>query len=411
MRKILLATTALIGVAFAGAAQAAAPASPISLNVGGYNDFVAGLSNGGSPAGTTTESKRTDFEDEFKIAFDALGKASNGMEYGANVSLWNGAEATSSTPWSGGGASVVVNSAYVWMSGAFGKILMGDEHGASDLFVYAPTVGEGQIDGRYMDFVSSSKIASPMIRASGFDNTEHSTKITYYTPKVGNESNKVQLGVSYAPSLYNYGQAVVKSASSNTVSSYQDIVKADLQYTGNFKPVNVTASAQLVHGGNGSVALGSTTFGNSLSDGGRAHSFNAWGLGTQVGFNGVTLGGGYNRMGRYNTVDGQNKTQDSFNLGAKYEFDKVGVAASWIHGKGYDNLLGSMATNPSTAVSSTRYVKSFNAAGAGATYTWFPGLTSNMDAMFYGQKLDAPATADQEKQGGYTILVSQRLAF
>ena len=47
MRKVLLATTALIGVALAGAAQAA-PASPLSLNVGGYNDFVAGIDNGSS---------------------------------------------------------------------------------------------------------------------------------------------------------------------------------------------------------------------------------------------------------------------------------------------------------------------------------------------------------------------------
>ncbi len=92
MRKILLATTALIGVAFAGAAQAAAPASPISLNVGGYNDFVAGMGHGGiNTQGSSAVNK--DFEDEFKIAFDALGKASNGMEYGANISLWNGAEA------------------------------------------------------------------------------------------------------------------------------------------------------------------------------------------------------------------------------------------------------------------------------------------------------------------------------
>ena len=47
MRKLLLATTALFGsVALAAAAHAApAPASPITLNVGGYVDFVAGFYN------------------------------------------------------------------------------------------------------------------------------------------------------------------------------------------------------------------------------------------------------------------------------------------------------------------------------------------------------------------------------
>jgi len=422
MRKILLATTALIGVAFAGAAQAAAPASPISLNVGGYDDFVAGYQSGGasvSPAtGADNKQRHADFEDEFKIAFDALGKASNGVEYGANISLWNGAEATDSTPWSGGGSGLDVNSAYVWLSGAFGKVLFGDEHGASDLFVYAPTVGEGQIDGRYHDFVSSTHIAFFM--PSGFDNTEHSTKVTYYTPKVGNDMNKVQLGVSYAPELYNYGQSIVKTQgplttnSLNGTSPDQDIIKGVLQYTGNFKPVNVTASGEFIHGGASHTPLDTTTFGAGLAGvtgaTGDTHDFNSWGFGTQVAFDGVTLGGGYTNLGDYNTVEGQSKNQSSFNLGAKYEFDKVGVAASWINGRGYDNILTAPGTGDTTIANGTNYVKSFNAYGAGATYTWFPGLTSNIDGVLYDQKVD-DAAPDSGKYGGYTVLVSQRLAF
>lgn len=404
MRKILLATTAIIGFAFAGAAQAAAPASPISLNVGGYDDFVAGFGHGGANVTGGAKAVNRDFENEFKISFDALGKAANGVEYGANIALWNGKEGA--TGWTNGNAAISLNSAYVWLSGAFGKVLFGDEHGASDLFVYAPTVGEGQVDGRFMDFINANRNASPMIRASGFDNTEHSTKVTYYTPKVGNDTNKVQLGVSYAPSLYNYGQSVVNSSAVQTASPYNDIIKAVAQYTGNFKPVNVTASAQYVHGGNGHGALNGTTFGAGLGGlGGVAKSFNAWGVGTQVAFDGVTLGGAYNSMGAYNVVNGQNNDQNSFNLGGKYEFDKVGVALSWVHGKGYDNLLTG-GSGVATAAN-TNYVKNFNSVGTGATYTWFPGLTSNVDGVLYGQ-----STADETgKQGGYTVLVSQRLAF
>jgi outer membrane protein OmpU len=413
MRKILLATTALIGIAFAGVAQAAAPASPISLNVGGYDDFVAAVDHGKVAAGTKQVNR--DFENEFKISFDALGKASNGVEYGGNVSLWNGAEVGNTTPWSGGTNAVVVNSAYVWLSGAFGKVLFGDEHGASDLFVYAPTVGEGQIDGRYTDFVSSTSNASFLIRPSGFDNTEHSTKVTYYTPKVGNDSNKVQLGVSYAPSLYDYGQSAIVSqaggttAATNGNSTYQDIIKGVAQYTGSFKPVNVTGSAQWIHGGNGHGNLRTSAMGGGLASegytGGYGQSFDAWGLGTQVAFDGFTIGGAYNDMGRYNTVANQDKNQDSYNVGAKYEFDKVGVALNYLHGKGYDNVLTGGAGASGTG--NANYVKNYDAAGAGATYTWFPGLTSNLDGVLYGQK-----TADQSgKQGGYTVLVSQRLAF
>lgn len=421
MRKILLATTAFIGVAFAGAAQAAAPASPISLNVGGYNDFVAGLDNGGQLAGAGNKTVKRDFEDEFKISFDALGKGSNGVEYGANIALWNGPEVSNSAgAWAGGSNSVVLNSAYVWLSGAFGKALFGDEHGASDLFVYAPTVGEGQIDGRYMDFVNSNHIAAAAIRASGFDNTEHSTKVTYYTPKVGNDTNKVQLGVSYAPSLYDYGQSVVKStgtggSGTNANSPVQDLIKGVAQYTGNFKPVNVTASAQWIHGGSGHNPLSGYTLGGGAGGtlagiGGGTRDFNSWGLGTQVAFNGFTVGGAYNSLGNYNVVKGQDNNQHSYNVGAKYEFDKVGVALNWLHGKGYDNLLGTGTTAASTAAN-TNWVKNYNAYGAGATYTWFPGLTSNLDGVLFNQAVADPAVGTDNKAGGYTLLVSQRLAF
>ena len=57
MRRILMATTALVGVALAGSAQAAAPTSPISLNVGGYVDFVAGFYH--QSAGVYNESSRS----------------------------------------------------------------------------------------------------------------------------------------------------------------------------------------------------------------------------------------------------------------------------------------------------------------------------------------------------------------
>jgi len=426
MRKVLLATTAMFGVAFAGAANAAAPASPISLNVGGYDDFVAGLyheSEGTATVGDGVGNRTNhDFENEFKLNFDALGKGSNGIEYGANLSLWNGPEATNL--WQGGSYGVTINSAYVWMSGAFGKVLFGDEHGASDLFVYAPTVGEGQVDGRYRDFVDTTSLA--YFQPSGIDNTEHSTKITYYTPKVGNDMNKVQLGVSYIPELYNYGQDITKYDNTpaafpvaNTVSPYQDVVKGAVQYTGNFHPVNVVASAQVINGESSHTPLSSTVMGsggvlaNAQTDFGNAQSFTSWGAGTQVGFMGATVGASYTDLGRYNTVHQQNKAQQVASLGAKYEFDKVGVAASWLIGDGYANYLAT-GTGATTRPSVDNYVSSFNAWSVGAVYTWFPGLSSNIDGVLFRQSVDNPATiagAPSDHDNGYVLLVSQRLAF
>jgi len=416
MRKVLLATTALVGIAFAGAAQADTT-SPISLNVGGYTDFVAGFYHESAAAVGSTKQPEKAFETEYKINFDAVGKGSNGIQYGANISLWNGEEAN--TGYARVGNGITMNSAYVWLSGAFGKVMLGDEHGASDLFVYAPTVGEGQVDGRYLDFVSPTVL--DRMYATGIDNTEHSTKVTYYTPKVGNDMNKVQLGLSYTPNMYDYGQGVPYTNASvvgapGGISPYQDVVEAALEYKGNFHPVNVAASAMITEGQNKGTALSATTLGAGATQVGitgvGAQDFITWGLGGQVGFSGFTLGASYVDDGHYMTTHGQNKDQNTFTLGGKYEFDKVGVGASWMTGQGYDNLLGAaggagVAGSTTVSASTENYVNSFNAEGIGATYTWFPGLTTNADGVMFQQAVSNQASHDD----GYVLLVSQRLAF
>jgi len=446
MRKLLLATTALFGsVALSGAAHAMpAQTSPITLNVGGYVDFVAGFydSSQGSalgvaesvpsvlgttaPGGALSE---RGFETEYKLNFDAMGKASNGIQYGANVSLWNGPEVQNL--WTGGNNGVEIASDYVWMSGAFGKAMFGGSHGATDLFVYAPTVGEGQVDGRYMDFVSPFFVAR--MQPSGIDNTEHSTNITYYTPKVGNDNNKVQAGITYEPNMYDYGSGtplVGQSTSgflsssnfrSGTTSPYQDVIKGAAQYTGNFNPVNVAVSAQIITGSAGANNTGlASGLGNGVpmfayAPNNNFQNFTAWGVGTQVGFNGFTVGGSYVNEGSYGAVDGQDKAQNVATLGAKYEFDKIGVGASWLTGQGYDNLLADGITG---APASTRdagnysnYVKSFNAEGIGATYTWFPGLTTSADGVMFQQKLDTYGAAAEGANDGYVFLISQKMTF
>lgn len=408
MRKVLLATTALVGVALATAAHAAA-SSPITLNVGGYTDFVAGKVHE-SQATSATPRSNGDFETEYKISFDAIGKAANGIEYGANVSLWNGPEVTNL--WTGGGNGVALNSAYVWLSGAFGKVLLGDEHGASDLQVYAPTVGEGQIDGRFQDFTQPTTLSR--VYAAGLDNSEHSTKITYYTPKVGNDLGKVQLGVSYAPEMYDYGSNVVKvqtvaaGTNNGATSPYKNNIKAAGEFWGNWRPVTLAASVNLQTADAGATAAGvPAMFGSAPAAGLGFQDFTSWGLGAQLGtpyVPGLTIGGSYQDLGRYGTTHAQNKTQEIYTLGAKYEFDKVGVGASWLTGSKYDNLL---AGGAATSVVNTNYVSSYNAEGIGATYTWFPGLTTNGDAVFFQQGVTNQASTNN----GYVLLVSQRLAF
>jgi len=272
-----------------------------------------------------------------------------------------------------------------------------------------------------MDFTSPFTLAR--FQPSGIDNTEHSTKITYYTPKIGNDENKVQLGVSYIPNLYDYGSNVVKTnqsaglgvsspltgqASFNglTNSPYQDVVKGAAEYWANYHPVHAAISAQLLDG-NSSHAQANGTIVDAFAPAGKVMDFTAWGLGAQIGTDwvgGLTFGGSYVDLGRYNAVHGQNKAQNTWTVGGKYEFDKVGVALNYLGAEGYNNLLafgGPASTNQSN------YVTSFNGFGAGATYTWFPGLTSALDGVAFQQHV----TNEADHNDGYVVLVSQKLTF
>jgi hypothetical protein len=399
MRKILLATTALVGFAVAGAAQAAAP-SPINVVVGGDVDFVAGQSAGGNHGNGANSSNRS-FESLYDLVFNITGKANNGVEYGGVLDLTN---APSITNFYAGTQTPYMSAANIWMSGAFGKVVLGDQHGATDLAVVAPSVGEGQTTGRYIDFLDTHTFAKNLV--VGVDGGDVSTAVSYYTPKVGNDSNKVQLGVSYVPQFYNYSSTEVHydsgTVNANANSPYHDVFKGVLNYTGTIAPVALKADAHFLTGSANTV--GGTTNWLAGAPGTTVQDFTAWGLGLSGALNGFTAGATYADDGSYNTVAGQTKDQHRFGAGVKYEFDKYGVAFNYTGGEGYSNILNAAAAGG--AGSSTNYIKDFNTYGVGGTYAWAPGLTTGVDGVFYDQKSDA--SIDNH---GYVLLVSQKLAF
>ncbi len=381
MRKILLATTAL--VAFAGAAQAAE--SPIQVTVGGSVDFRAALFHEANKVTDTyaTEARRHgDFNTEYGLNIAAEGKAAGGIEYGAMIKLDNAAALGEASP----DDQIKMDQAYVWMSGAFGKVLMGDEHGASDLFVMAPTVGEGQIDGSYTYFTDMTTLAQ--FQPAYIDTLENDTKFTYYTPKVGNANHKVQLGVSYTPSTDSRGNNV--ELYRENVTGYRDVVETAIQYTGNFNPVNVVITPMMA-------------FGEGESNSTDLRDFTVWGIGAQAMYAGFTLGGSYVDAGHMNTVKETNQTenQNAWTVGLKYEFDKVALAANYMNGEGYYNL------DVSSTATSNVYVDDFTAYGFGATYTWFPGLTTAADAVFFDQNRQDTG----HNNIGHVLMLSQKMAF
>jgi len=412
MRKILLATTALVGIAaFAPTAQAQTKDSPLNVNIGGYVDFRAGAFTEtddvlGSPSISTAAGERRnhDFETEFKINVDVDGKAMRGIEYGGRVSLWNGATFRGI---GSGGTGVQTADAYVYLSGAYGKVVLGDHNGASDLIVYAPTVGLGQVDGQYTNFTDPTTLA-PFMPTYIENGTDYSTKVTYMTPKVGNDKHKVQLGLSYAPNSPNAGQSVVKYTSSSAglstaaSASYRNAIKGAFQYEGSFSPVNVVFSGNVITANADNSNLTNAAY----------KEFTSWGLGAQLAYAGFTVGGNYQDAGSFgavtNTATGveQNKDQHTWSAGVKYEAAKWAAAFSYLSGSGYNNAFVSAAA---PAANTSNYVKDFNAYGVGGTYTWFPGMATQLDYVHFSQER-ADSVAGQ-KNAGNVVVLSQKLTF
>jgi hypothetical protein len=425
MRKILLATTALVGFAVAGAAQAAT--SPLTVTVGGDVDVMAGAFHEGKVATQGVSENNDDFNTLYDLNFAVNGKTGNGIEYGGNLSLDNNPDI--SNLFMGESNQISVTEANVFLSGAFGKLVLGDSHGATDLAIAAPTVGEGQVTGSYIDFLDTFTFAKNLV--VGIDGTDHSTNITYFTPKVGNDTQKVQAGVTFAPNFYNYGSSSVEVANNQTqltavsdvLSPYRNVVKGAIDYTGSFKPVTVGVSADVITGSTKDITQATAT-GTSASGylpivynplwlayapAGEVQDFTAWGVGAQVAAEGFTFGATYNDLGSYDTVVGQGRDQRTVTAGLKYEFGKAAVAASYEFGEGYDNDL---AFASSSIKDNSNYVAALNSYSLGGAYTWAPGLTTNVDGVLFDQRLATSGTTPASvRNDGYVLLVSQKLAF
>ena len=368
MRKILLATTALVGFVAAGAAQAAT--APLNVTVGGDVEFVAGAFHESRTAGAT-DSASGDFETVYSLAFGVTGKAANGLEYGGNLVLDNDVDAVSD--YEGNSNGIAVRTATVFMSGAYGKIQLGDARGATDLAVTAPSVA----GVRYIDFLSNTVNAFPKDFVVGIDGKDHSTNVTYYTPKIGGDFGKLQAAVTYAPNFNQYGSDVQLNVS----DEYRNVIKGAVAYTGNVRGVALNASADIING---------------TIDDATVRDFTAWGVGLAGAYQGFTLGATYTDNGDFNTVSGQNKDQRIVTAGLKYEFSKYAVGFDYLNGKGYSDFVGAGDR-----------VKDFNAYSFGGAYTWAPGLTTTANAVLF----DVNAATNANDNSGYVLLVSQKLAF
>ncbi|MCB2115748.1 MAG: porin [Rhodobacteraceae bacterium] len=120
MKKILLASTALVG--FAGAAAA-------EVSLSGYAEIgIFGGSGGAAP-------EDAQFHSDLDVTFKLSGTSDSGFEFGASIDLdevGDDANAAGGDPISHNGRGSGVEEQAIWVSGSFGKVTLGDTDGAFD---------------------------------------------------------------------------------------------------------------------------------------------------------------------------------------------------------------------------------------------------------------------------------------
>lgn len=379
MRKILLGTTAVVGMALTAPAafaqsasligagnhgSAGSPAvatSGLSVRLGGFFDFTYGVvsddaDKGGGYTGTRAAGSQarqtTDMRTESEINLYVDGRASNGLQYGAVFEL----QMDNMTN-TGNGTGVDYDELYGFAKGAWGELRFGQEDSAASLMqVMAPSVlWMGRSDA-WDEFVVGSNYIG-----AGINDGNDSTKIIYLSPQFSG----VDFGLSYS-SNRNEGEQTTSGSSTNAYqrdyTGLTNEISAALRYRGTVGGVGIQASlaAQFAD------AAKQTTTGASVTSRDQNVTVYSAGLVLSGLLPGLSIGGDYT-WGKYRTAPGTASVaqgvdgSDMIGLGAVYTTGALSLGV---------NYALSTQSNGGTVDDRTQtYI------GAGLAYVIAPGMT------------------------------------
>jgi outer membrane protein OmpU len=240
LKNAILGTSALAGVALLGATVS--PAGAAEVLAGGALDItITGFARFEAFGGEVDDSdldpdlsRSLDFRNDTEVHVLARAKSEEtGMEYGGTIEFEADTNRTDNT-----------DETWVFMSGGWGEVRLGDEDGVADNSVVGGqtiAAGTGGIDGS--DAVIS---AAPVVFLT---NTSDATKIRYYTPSFGGFS----LGVDYTPTQTDLGSGANNGSSfafkdGDLAMDAKNIVEGGLIYDGEFGGTAFLASVVGVYG-------------------------------------------------------------------------------------------------------------------------------------------------------------------
>jgi len=339
----LLATSALVAAGLWGAmdsasAQQAKPGfpwatSPISVVVGGYHTQVFGFSSnkdninsaGNIGTGANNKASSTSQQSDSEIWFGGRTTLANGIAIGFDVQL------------EGNTSGDAIDESYLFIDGAFGRVVMGSENTADYIMNYsAPNVSAASTHGfgnqesslpnwvqRPTNVVILDTTASGKGSGGGGNalptGGNDQQRVTYYTPRFSG----FQAGVSFTPSV---------NTSTSATTSYEDLMgpvdktrartnvwSGAVNYTNNFSGIVVNAMAGM-------------TFYPSLSNATTAPGNNKivdTSYGLQLGFGQFLVGGGYRKL----DAEGAAEDGSAWGAGVTWTSGPVSVGVNYMESK------------------------------------------------------------------------------
>ncbi|MCX7685394.1 MAG: porin [Acetobacteraceae bacterium] len=374
MRKLLLGTTAAVGVALIGATGASAQEAP-TVRIGGYFDFSANYIRDTADRGTLAvpNARQWDFRADTEIHVFVTGKAANGLTYGAVIEFEMDAVGA-------GAAGTTFSTDEMWgfvSSPTLGTLRFGDEDSAANLMQVRPPLATGFIRSR-VDLVRQG---GTRYMFSSLNDGNDATKIIYLSPQFfgfdfglsfalnGGEGEREVLGATIPAGGGFSGGVTLQRARTTRENEFTGAVR----YRGTFGAVGVAAGFGFT-----TATAARNSANDTLLPALRGQNPNAYSVGATVTFAGFTFGGEYT-WGRWSGVSpGIGSTPpglgDSrhFLLGASYAIPSAGITLTANYGRG-SQPLGAIVGGTFVPLNISHTARVFT---VGATYTIAPGWTA-----------------------------------
>ncbi|GAB4166406.1 MAG: porin [Rickettsiaceae bacterium] len=177
--------------------------------------------------------------------------------------------------------------------------------------------------------------------------SDYSRKITYYTPKFGSESHKLQVGLSYIPDTSNAGHGDVDAVNLHGVVgaskykfAFKDGIAYGLVYEGKMSD---TLSAKIAFVGEKGKTVAFNKADSTKTDI-KFKNLNTYNIGTEVIYGQFSVSGSYmnyNKSVTNNVIDKLGRNTSIYSVGAKYKFmeGKYAVSVNHFHSNNKNNKL------------------------------------------------------------------------